>query len=162
MRILILRIKGVVQMIENVQTALCIVWAVMIVVSAVVEAATAQMVSIWFVVGSIAGLISALFDVKPGIQIVIFTAVSIIALIITRPLVKKYIKPKKQPTNADKVIGQMGVVTQEINNIRATGQVKIGGEIWSARSVDNSIIPDGSEVIIDRIEGVKVMVKANN
>ena len=60
-------------MIENVQTALCIVWAVMIVVSAVVEAATAQMVSIWFVVGSIAGLISALFDVKPGIQIVIFT-----------------------------------------------------------------------------------------
>lgn len=84
------------------------------------------------------------------------------ALVITRPLVKKYIHPKMQRTNADKVIGQIGIVCQDIDNINATGQVKVDGKVWSARSIDNQIITENSEVIIEKIEGVKLIVKSNN
>ncbi|MCH5320517.1 MAG: NfeD family protein [Eubacterium sp.] len=136
-----------------------IFWAAAIVLFGVAEAVTAQLVSIWFVAGAIAALISAVFGAPILIQIIVFIAVTILALVITRPLVKKYIHPKKEYTNADKVIGQIGIVTEDINNIQATGQVKVDGKAWTARSIDNSIIPEGSEIIIDRIEGVKLIVK---
>ncbi len=143
---------------EITQTTMCIFWAVAIIVFGIAEAVTAQLVSIWFVAGSIAALIAGLCNAPIIVQVVLFLAVTIIALVITRPLVKKYITPKKEATNADKVIGQIGVVTEEINNINATGQVKVDGKIWTARSLENKIIPNGDEVIIDRIEGVKLIV----
>ena len=146
-------------MVEITQTAMYIFWAAAILLFAIAEAVTAQLVSIWFVAGSIAALIAALFGATPIIQAVIFIAVTILALVITRPLVKKYIHPKKEYTNADKVIGQIGIVAEEINNIKATGQVKVDGKIWTARSIDNSIIPTEREIIIERIEGVKLIVK---
>lgn len=146
-------------MVEITQTAMYIFWAAAIILFAIAEAVTAQLVSIWFVAGSIAALIAALFGATPIIQAVIFIAVTILALVITRPLVKKYIHPKKEYTNADKVIGQIGIVAEEINNIKATGQVKVDGKMWTARSTDNSIIPAEREIIIERIEGVKLIVK---
>lgn len=146
-------------MVEITQTMMYIFWAAAIVLFGVAEAVTAQLVSIWFVAGAIAALISAVFGAPILIQIIVFIAVTILALVITRPLVKKYIHPKKEYTNADKVIGQIGIVTEDINNIQATGQVKVDGKAWTARSIDNSIIPEGSEIIIDRIEGVKLIVK---
>lgn len=146
-------------MVEITQTAMYIFWAAAIILFAIAEAVTAQLVSIWFVAGSIAALIAALFGATPIIQAVIFIAVTILALVITRPLVKKYIHPKKEYTNADKVIGQIGIVAEEINNIKATGQVKVDGKMWTARSTDNSIIPTEREIIIERIEGVKLIVK---
>jgi membrane protein implicated in regulation of membrane protease activity len=82
-----------------------------------------------------------------------------LALVITRPLVKKYIHPHKEHTNADKVLDQIGVVTQDIDNINAKGQVKVDGKTWTARAIDNSLIPSGSEVKIEKIEGVKLIVK---
>ncbi len=146
-------------MVEITQTAMYIFWAAAIILFAIAEAVTAQLVSIWFVASSIAALIAALFGATPIIQAVIFIAVTILALVITRPLVKKYIHPKKEYTNADKVIGQIGIVAEEINNIKATGQVKVDGKMWTARSTDNSIIPTEREIIIERIEGVKLIVK---
>lgn len=146
-------------MVEITQTTMYIFWAAAIVIFAVAEAVTAQLVSIWFVAGSIAALISALFGATPVVQAILFIAVSILALVITRPLVKKYINPKKEYTNADRVIGQTGIVAEDIDNLKATGQVKADGKIWTARSIDNSIIPKGNEVIIDKIEGVKLIVK---
>lgn len=146
-------------MVEITQTTMYIFWAAAIILFGIAEAVTAQLVSIWFVAGAIAALISAVFGAPILIQIIVFIAVTILALVITRPLVKKYIHPKKEYTNADKVIGQIGIVTEDINNIQATGQVKVDGKTWTARSIDNSIIPEGSEIIIDRIEGVKLIVK---
>lgn len=145
-------------MVEITQTTMYIFWAAAIVVFAVAEGVTAQLVSIWFVVGSVAALIAALCDASPVVQVIIFIAVTVLALVITRPLVKKYIRPKKEYTNADRVIGQVGIVSEDINNISATGQVKADGKIWTARSSDGSIIPESSEVIIERIEGVKLIV----
>ncbi len=149
-------------MVEISQTAIYIFWAVAIIIFGVLEAMTAQLVSIWFLAGAVAALISALFGVSAIIQVIIFFCVTILALVITRPLVKKYINPKKERTNADKVIGQTGIVCQNIDNINAEGQVKIDGKIWTARSIDNQFIPENTEVIIEKIEGVKLIVKSNN
>ncbi|MDE6470803.1 MAG: NfeD family protein [Eubacterium sp.] len=147
-------------MVEITQTTVYIFWAAAILIFGIAEAVTVQLVSIWFLVGAIAALIAALCGASPVIQIIIFIAVSVLALVITRPLVKKYISPKKENTNADRVIGQIGIVTEDIDNINAAGQVKADGKIWTARSIDNSIIPVGSEVIVDRIDGVKLIVKS--
>lgn len=147
-------------MAEITQNAMYILWAALIIIFAVFEAATAQLVSIWFVAGALASLISAFLGANFAVQIIIFIAISILALVITRPLVKKYINPKKERTNADKVLGQEGIVVEDIDNIQAKGQVKIDGKIWSARSLDNSLISEGERVIIEKIEGVKLIVKS--
>lgn len=147
-------------MLEISKEAINIFWAAAIVVFAVLEAATAQLVSIWFVIGAIAALIASLLGAGIAVELVVFIAVTILALVITRPLVRKYIHPKAQRTNADKAVGQVGIVIEDINNIDAKGQVKVDGQIWTARSADGSLISVGSEIIIDKIEGVKLIVKA--
>lgn len=146
-------------MVEITQTTVYIFWAAAILIFGIAEAITVQLVSIWFLVGAIAALIAALCGASPVIQIIIFIAVSVLALVITRPFVKKFVSSKKQKTNYDRVIGQIGIVTEDIDNINAAGQVKADGKIWTARSIDSSIIPAGSEVVIDRIDGVKLIVK---
>ncbi|MGN0522392.1 MAG: NfeD family protein [Eubacterium sp.] len=145
-------------MVEISATYMYILWAAAIVIFAIVEAMTAQLVSIWFVVGAIAAFIAALLNANALVQVIIFIAVTVLALVITRPLVKKYIHPKKEHTNADRVIGQTAVTIEEIDNINATGQVKIDGKIWSARSTDNTVIPVDTKVIVDKISGVKLYV----
>lgn len=146
-------------MVEITETTMYIFWAAAIILFGIAEAVTAQLVSIWFLIGAIAALIAAFFGANLIIQIIVFIAVSVLALVITRPLVKKYINPKKEHTNADRVIGQVGIVAEDIDNIKATGQVKADGKIWTARATDNSIIPSGCEVIIEKIDGVKLIVK---
>lgn len=148
-------------MAEISQTTIYIIWAAAIILFGVFEGITVQLVSIWFMLGAITALVAALLGVSFPIQILIFVAVTILALVITRPLVKKYIHPKKVHTNADKVIGQIGIVTAQIDNVSAEGQVKVDGKEWTARAVNNEIIPEGEKVIIEKIEGVKLIVKTN-
>lgn len=135
-----------------------IIWAAAIIGFGVLEAATAQLVSIWFVVGSIAGLVSALCDAPVYLQFFIGIAVSVLALIITRPLVRKKLHTEIQPTNADRVINADAVVVEEIDNIKSTGEVKIDGKIWTARSGTNEIIPPNTIVVVEKIDGVKLIV----
>lgn len=141
------------------ENMMLIIWAAAIIAFGVLEAVTAQLVSIWFVIGAIGAFVAALFDASVTVQVIIFIAVTIIALIVTRPLVKKFVHPKKQATNADRVLNQKGIVVEEINNIKATGQVKVDGKVWSARSTDNSIIDVNEEIIIKEISGVKLIVE---
>ena len=137
-------------------------WAVAIVVFGILEAITAQLVSIWFVIGSVGALIAAVCKAPIWIQIVIFIVISVLALLLTKPLVKKYIKPKMQKTNADRCIGSEGIVLEEINNLAATGQVKVNGNVWTARASNGEVIPVDTVVIIDKIEGVKLLVTKIN
>lgn len=141
------------------ENMMLIIWAAAIIAFGVLEAVTAQLVSIWFVIGAIGAFVAALFDASVTVQVIIFIAVTIVALIVTRPLVKKFVHPKKQATNADRVLNQKGIVVEEINNIKATGQVKVDGKVWSARSTDNSIIDVNEEIIIKEISGVKLIVE---
>ena len=129
------------------------------VVFLVVEAATAGLTCIWFAIGSLAALIAALFDAQLWLQIVWFLVISFVTLYFTRPLVKKYVNSRSQPTTADMVIGKEALVTEDIDNVEATGAVSVGGKVWTARSADGGRIKSGAVVSVLRIEGVKLIVE---
>ncbi|MBP8640703.1 MAG: NfeD family protein [Oscillospiraceae bacterium] len=135
-----------------------VVWAVLIVVFFVVEGATAGLASIWFAAGAIFALAAAFLDAPIWLQVVIFIVVSVACLFFTRPLARKYVNRKIQPTNADKVIGSTVTVTERIDNIERTGEVSVGTRIWIARSESGSPIETGALVIVKAIEGAKLIV----
>ena len=136
-----------------------IFWVAAIVVFVVVEIATVGLASIWFALGSLCALIAALLGAKLWLQIVWFFIISVAALILTRPLVKKYINGKTHATNADRVLGTTAVVTEDIDNLAGTGAVQTDGKVWSARSADGENISAGEHVLIREIQGVKLIVE---
>ncbi len=146
-------------MLDYILNNMSIVWVVLMVVFLVVEAATAGLTCIWFAIGSLAALIAALFDAQLWLQIVWFLVISFVTLYFTRPLVKKYVNSRSQPTNADMVIGKEALVTEDIDNVEATGAVSVGGKVWTARSADGGRIKSGAVVSVLRIEGVKLIVE---
>lgn len=136
-----------------------IFWLVAVIVLGVVEAATVGLVTVWFALGALAALISALFGGPLWLQILLFITVTAVTLFTTRPLVKKYFnKNSHKATNADMVIGKDAQVTERIDNLEGTGAVKCLGKEWSARSENGESIPAGKIVVAVRIEGVKLIV----
>ncbi len=133
-------------------------WAALTVVLVIVEAATVQLVTIWFAVGSLAAVIANLAGANVIWQSIIFVAVSLIVLALTRPYVKKAIEKRAVPTNADRCIGREAIVSETIDNRAGQGQVKIGGITWTAKSEDDSVIEPNEVVVVKKIEGVKVIV----
>ncbi|MDD6604193.1 MAG: NfeD family protein [Eubacteriales bacterium] len=140
------------------QTIAYVVWAALILAFGVMEGVTVQLVSIWFVLGSVAGLIAAISGAPVVAQVLICIGVSVISLVATRPLVKKRLTATRQSTNADRCIGNDAVVVEDINNLDAVGTVKADGKLWSARSSGGDIIPADSIVTVERIDGVKLIV----
>ena len=139
------------------------IWAGLAVIFLIVEAACPlHLVSIWFAIGSLVAGIVALLHGGIGLQIALFLVVSCGLLISMLPLVKKFIKPNIVKTNVEGVIGTEGYVTEAIDNIAATGQVKLGGMYWTARSENGKNIEAGKLVKVERIEGVKVFVSPVN
>ena len=137
------------------------IWLALMIGFIVVEAACPfHLVSVWFAVGSLVAMIAALLHAQLWLQIVLFLLVSIALLVAMLPLVKKGLKPKIVNTNVDAVIGTQGYVTEAVDNLTATGQVKLGGMYWTARSEDGNIIPVDTLVQVTRIEGVKAFVTA--
>lgn len=127
----------------------------------IAEAATVNLLTLWFAFGALAALIASLLGAELWLQITVFIAVTVITLIPTRKLAKKYFgKAKHQPTNADMVIGKECVVTETIDNLIPTGAVNCMGKVWTARSENGEIIPEGEIVIAEKISGVKLIVKA--
>ena len=135
-----------------------IVWLVLMVVFLAMEASTVSMVSLWFAAGSLIALLTALAGGPAWLQTVLFLAVSAGLLLALRPLAKKYLAPKVTATNVDSVVGSTGLVTADIDNVSAAGQVKLGAMEWTARSTSGQPIPVGTLVKVDRIEGVKAFV----
>ena len=136
-----------------------IVWLVLLIVFAVGEAATVGLTSIWFAAGALGALITSTLTENLLIQIIVFLALSFVTLLLVRPLARKYFIPRRVATNADRILGQEGIVTEDIDNLEAKGQVKVSGTVWSARSQRDEVpIPAGTRVRILRIEGVKVFV----
>lgn len=135
------------------------VWLGLIVAFIAVEAATVNLVSVWFIGGAVAGLVSAILGAAVLLQFAVFLAVSAVLLALLRPVLKKYLRVKPTKLNADRLIGQEALVTEPINNLEETGAVRMNGVLWTAKSVDDTPIPAGTRVRIDRIEGAKVYVK---
>ena len=135
-------------------------WLGLMVVLIVVESLTTQLICVWFAVGSLAAFIAALFSAPLWGQAAIGVAVSIALLALTRPLVKKFVHAKSVPTNADRVLGQTGKVTEAVDNLEQTGAVYALGKEWTARSASGERIEMGTVVSVERLEGVKLWVSA--
>lgn len=135
-----------------------IIWLVLMVVFLITEASTVAMVSLWFAAGSLVALIASLLGAPLWLQITLFLAVSAVLLASLRTLVRKHFTPKLTKTNVDAIIGSRGYVTADIDNISATGKVKLGAMEWTARSATGEIIKAGTLVKVEKIEGVKAFV----
>ena len=138
------------------------VWLVIAVVLGIFEAATVALVSIWFAIGAVAAMVPAYFNAPFWVQILVFILVSALCFVFTRPFFKKIIKVNKQPTNVDRLVGQEGVATDDIENIECRGKVFISGLTWSARSETGELIPQGAVVTVKKIEGATLVVKRKN
>lgn len=137
-----------------------ICWLVALVALAVLEGVTVTLVSLWFALGALAALITSFFVENIWIQFAVFLAVSLVTLLVIRPLTRRYVAPKQVATNADRAVGAQGVVTQAIDNQAAQGQVTVDGAVWTARAEPEASIPEGTLVRVLRIEGVKLIVSS--
>ena len=134
-------------------------WLIALILFGVLEAVTVGLTSIWFAVGALAALVACAADAPMLVQVVVFLGVSFLTLLLVRPMAQKYDNDRHVATNADRVIGAEGIVTQDIVNLKAQGQITVNGAPWTARTEEGCpAIPAGSRVRVLRIEGVKVIV----
>lgn len=138
------------------------IWFGIAVVTAIIEAAGPALVSIWFTGGAVTALVLALFGAPIWLQLAVFVVVTAVLLAATRPIARKYVNARLQPTNADRIIGSICPVTEQIDNRVGRGEVYVDGKRWSARSDSDEPIAEGAEVEILRIEGVKVIVREHS
>ena len=140
-------------------------WLGAIVLFGVAEMVTESMVSIWFVAGSLAALVTCMSGWSLGAlppeatQVLVFAVVSALALAVTRPLVRRFMTRPHIPTNSDRLLGMVAKVTEAVDNDRASGAVYVDGKTWTARSADGEPIPAGTQVKVQKIEGVKLLVQ---
>ena len=135
-----------------------LLWLVLLILFLVAEASTAAVTTIWFAAGALVAMVAALLGAEMWLQVVLFAVVSVALLLALRPLLKKYIEPRKVKTNIDALIGVQGVVQERIDNLAGTGKVKIGAMEWTARSHTGDPIETGTAITVEKIEGVKVYV----
>lgn len=136
-----------------------LIWLVLMVLFAIVEAATVSLVSLWFVGGSLAAMLAALLGGSGIQQLTVFALVSAVLLACLRPFVRKFVTPKKTPTNADLVLGREAYLTEGVDNLRGTGALRLDGREWSVRSESGEPLPVGVRVKVLRLEGVKLYVQ---
>ncbi len=129
----------------------------------IVEIATVGFLVFWLGIGALITMVISLFITNVYIQALIFIVISTLLILLTKPFVNKFVnKGKTVATNSYSVIGRKGIVTKEINPIRGTGQVKVNGEVWSAKSSSDEVIPENTEIEVVQIDGVKVLVKVSS
>lgn len=136
-------------------------WLVMFVVMIVLELATQGFVTIWFACGSLAAFFAALFGAGTALSLIIFIVVSLVALILVRPLAKEHFNNRTIRTNVETMAGKTGVVEERIDNLNATGRILVDGMEWSAKSTEDGVTFEKDDVItVCRVEGVKAVVEA--
>ena len=138
------------------------VWLGLMILFLIAEGATVSLVSLWFAAGAVVAMFAALLGAGACLQTGLFLVVSGALLLMLRPIVRRYLVPKITPTNVDSLVGSTGLVTEAIDNVTASGQVKLGAMEWTARSTTGENIPQGTLIRVDRIEGVKVYVTPVN
>jgi membrane protein implicated in regulation of membrane protease activity len=134
-------------------------WLIALIVFVIGEAVTAGLNVIWFAMGALGALLACVFGAQLWLQILVFIVVSGSTLVLVRPVAARFLKTTRARTNADRVIGMTVLVTEEIDNLQATGAVNIAGQVWTARSAHDVVIPVAAQVKVLRIEGVKVFVE---
>lgn len=136
-----------------------ILWLIVIVVCIAVEIGTLGLTSIWFAGGALTAFVAALLSAPGWLQIILFVVISALLLLFTRPFAVKFINKGAVKTNYESMASRVGEVVEQIDNLRATGCVRVSGQEWTARAeTETESIPVGCEVIVQRIEGVKLIV----
>jgi len=135
-----------------------IFWGIVFAVLTVAELMTVQLISIWLALAALVTMFFAILEVAFWQQVLIFVIVSAILLLATRPLVRKFIKTKIVATNLELDIGKTAIVIEEIDTNKTKGRATLNGVDWSARTSDNSIVPAGTTVTVEKIEGSKLIV----
>ena len=136
----------------------CIIaWSVVVVAAILIEISTITLTSVWFALGAVVALILAIFEIEFLWQLLAFVGISAIALLATRPLAKKMNTKDVIHTNADKIIQMVGVVTKTIP-AGEIGEVRVNSEVWRAKSMDSEDIEEGEKIIVNNLDGNKVIV----
>lgn len=136
-----------------------IFWLAALIIFLVAEIITLGLTSIWFAGGALVSFIASFLGANLVVQIILFFVVSIVLVVVTRPLASKYFNKNRTKTNIDAVVGKRGFVVTEIDNLKGQGEISLAGQVWTARSADNSVIGKDIEVEVVAIEGVKLIVK---
>ncbi len=139
------------------QTTMLVIWSILIVTTVILELSTTNLITVWFSVGAIAALIATVCGLNIYFQLSIFVVVTIIALIATRPLAKKIMNREVIHTNADRVIGMVGIITIAFSEDEV-GQVKVDNNLWRAVNLEHQSFYEGEKVQIDAISGTKLIV----
>lgn len=135
-------------------------WLLLAAIFIVIEIISLGLTTIWFAGGAFVAALAGLAGANLTVQIILFAVVSIVLLVVTRPIAKKYLDSRTEKTNAEALVGQNAIVLDEVNNLLETGRAKINGMEWTARSkVDSVTIPAGAVAKIVDIQGVKLILE---
>lgn len=139
-----------------------IIWLVVLIIAVVVEVLTMGLTTIWFAGGALIAIVATLLGAPIAVQVILFFIVSLLLLFFTRPVAVKYFNKDRVKTNVESLVGRQAIVISEINNIQGVGQITVSGQQWSARSAEDFVvIPAGAVVNVVSINGVKLIVKAD-
>ena len=136
-----------------------IIWIAILIVMLIIEIITLGLTTIWFAGGALVAFIAGMLGAGVPLQVTLFVVVSLALLAGTRPFAAKFLNKNRTRTNSESLIGETGIVLEDIDNLHATGQVQVNGLEWTARSADDTRIEKGKEVLIEEISGVKLIVK---
>lgn len=136
-----------------------LIWVIALIVFILIEAVTYQLVTIWFAVGALGAAVCAMANGSLYLQIGVFFVLSVALLCIIRPISMRHFKNKGEKTNVDSLIGMDVLITERVDNIRASGKGKLCGMEWSVRSADGNELSEGDVAVVEKIEGVKLIVK---
>lgn len=138
-----------------------IYWLVIFVILLIIEILTMGLTTIWFAGGALAAFLAGMLGFGTIVQGIVFVAVSVILLIVTRPVAVKYFNQERQKTNAESLIGQQALVLEDIDTLQAIGRVEINGQEWAAKTDEpNGHIVRNTVVVVEGIQGVKLIVRA--
>ncbi len=136
------------------------IWLILLVIFILVEIATVGLLTIWFAGGALAAFFVSLSQLGTAVQVIVFLIVSLVLVLLIRPLAQKKFNSGHIRTNAQTLIGEEAVVLEPIDNLQSKGRVMIRGQEWSARSVDDKEKFEKDEVVqVMSISGVKLMVR---
>ena len=135
-------------------------WLLIFIVLLVIEIGTMGLTTIWFAGGALAAFIMGIIGFGTGVQIAVFSIVSIVLLVSTRPIALKYFNKERQKTNAESLIGKQALVLEEVDTLHNKGVVEVNGQEWSAKTEEPSgVIAKKTVVTIEGIQGVKLIIK---
>lgn len=135
-----------------------IIWLSIASILVIIEIATLGLTTIWFAGGALVAALATHLGANWLVQIIVFAVVSLVLLVFTRPIAQKHLFKNNEKTNVDSLVGASANVIETINNKKQEGRIMLNGLEWSARSKDDKLIEEGTEVLVESIQGVKAIV----